>query len=74
MGADNRGKIRKELKQRMNQLIAEGNNKNKALNTARAEINKKYGHGWRENIQSNVKAGDEPTIYDDHVNGEHWMD
>ena len=41
-------KIRKELNTLKLKLISEGTNKNKALNDAKATINKTYGHGWRE--------------------------
>ncbi len=49
--------------------------KNKAVNDARYEINKKYGSDWRNRDyeQSGGKSC-EPSIYDGHTFGEHWMD
>lgn len=68
--------IRKELKA----LIVEKQKscttekeKNRVLNEARMEINKKYGKGWREGSMKEAKY-QEPSIYDDHQYGEHWMD
>ena len=52
---------------------------NVAVETARQEINLKYGKGWREwddfkpQAVSNEKYN-EPSIYDKHTFGEHWMD
>lgn len=48
MSTINPKKIRKEIAIRTKALIAAGVNADKALNDARAEANKKYGHGWRE--------------------------
>lgn len=39
--------IRKELAILTKALISEGMNANLALNTARHQINEKYGHTWR---------------------------
>lgn len=44
--------------------------RNKALEEARQEINKKYGKGWREGDVSRAA----PSIYDGHENGEYWME
>ncbi len=73
--------IRKELailiKKKINspEYVSES----KAVNDARQEINIKYGKGWREQdmfkpypVSNNVYNN--PSIYDDHVNGEYWMD
>ncbi len=75
---------RKELSRRMNEirlrrleLIAGGENENNALNIARKEANDKYGKGWREELLMNVSSASkvkEPSVYEGHVNGEHWMD
>jgi len=52
--------------------------KNKAVNDARQEINTKYGKDWREkDILLNLdfkRSHGIPTIYDDHTYGQHWMD
>jgi hypothetical protein len=50
--------------------------KNNAVNSARAEINRKYGKDWRLKYDTNKKKdnSDLPSIYDGHINGEHWMD
>ncbi len=53
--------------------------KNKAVDDARQEINLKYGKGWREQCINESQPKDhtkykEPSIHDDHENGEYWMD
>lgn len=70
-------RIRNEIRLRRLDLIAKGENKNNALNIARKEANDKYGKGWREKLLSNTSSvgkTQEPTIYDEHTFGEHWMD
>lgn len=70
-------KIRNEIRLRKVDLIANGENENNALNIARKEANDKYGKGWREKLFRNISSasrGKEPTIYDEHKNGEHWLD
>lgn len=70
-------RIRKEIRDRKFDLVSKGESENNALNIARKEANDKYGKGWRENLLVNKnKTGknQEPTIYDEHINGEHWMD
>jgi len=69
--------IRNEIRLRKLDLIAKGENENNALNIARKEANDKYGKGWREQLLRNMSSASknqEPTIYDEHINGEHWMD
>lgn len=39
--------IRKELAILREKMISEGMNANLALNTARQQMNEKYGHTWR---------------------------
>lgn len=41
-------KIRKEIKNRIKELIATGVNASAALTQARKEANIKYGKGWRD--------------------------
>jgi len=70
-------RIRNEIRLRKLDLIANGENENNALNIARKEANDKYGKGWRERLLMNMSSASrskEPTIYDEHINGEHWMD
>jgi len=70
-------RIRKEIRLRKLDLISKGENENNALNIARKEANDKYGKGWREDLLINVSNKGkikEPTIYDEHTFGEHWMD
>ena len=70
-------RIRNEIRLRKVDLIANGENENNALNIARKEANDKYGKGWREKLFRNISSGSrgkEPTIYDEHTNGEHWLD
>jgi hypothetical protein len=67
--------IRRELKALIvakQQLCTTEKQKNNAVNEARMEINKKYGKDWRGNTQN--LSTDSPSIYDGHINGEHWMD
>ena len=68
--------IRRELKaliyEKRAKCITE-KDKNRALNEARAEINKKYGKDWRQPTMREART-QEPSIYDGHENGEHWMD
>ena len=69
-------RIRNEIRLRKLDLIANGENENNALNIARKETNDKYGKGWREKLLMNMSSaskGKEPTIYDEHINGEHWI-
>jgi hypothetical protein len=49
---------------------------NVAIETARQEINLKYRKGWRErdNFKTSKQEYNEPSIYDGHTFGEHWMD
>ncbi len=52
--------------------------KNIAVEESRREMNAKYGHGWRmrdlfEETTTSQKY-QMPTIYDDHPDGEYWMD
>lgn len=67
--------IRRELTIRRTELISQGMNPNNALNEARKEMNIKYGKGWREQdiFKSKGKIS-EPSVYEDHENGEHWVD
>ena len=70
-------RIRNEIRLRRLDLIANGENENNALNIARKEANDKYGKGWREKLLMNMSSASrskEQTIYDEHINGEHWMD
>jgi hypothetical protein len=70
--------IRQELVILRKKLISEGVNENNALTQARQEMNKKYGKGWREQREVQTGSGKprykEPSIYDGHIHGEHWMD
>lgn len=69
--------IRYEIKLRIIDLVSKGENENNALNIARKEANDKYGKGWREDWKVNDSSSTKtklPTIYDEHTNGEHWMD
>lgn len=66
--------IRRELKALIvekQKVCTTEKEKNQALNQARMEINQKYGKDWRENDRGNTS---DPSIYDGHENGEHWMD
>lgn len=83
MAKKNKRKV-PEIVRELNRLIIEKckdltteKQKNAALNEARAEINKKYGVGWRGN-NNNLYQGRSsdmfPSIYDDHEYGEYWMD
>jgi hypothetical protein len=70
--------IRRELKslikQKTSTCTTEKEN-NKAINDARAEINKKYGKDWRGlEFNSATEKSQIPSYYDGHTNGEHWMD
>ena len=48
---------------------------NAAVEIARQEINKKYGKGWRQEHRFEPsKQYDDPSIYDGHTFGEHWME
>jgi hypothetical protein len=70
-------RIRNEIRLRKLDLISKGENANNALNIARKEANDKYGKGWREDLLIKASGGvkvKEPTIYDEHINGEHWME
>lgn len=75
-------KIRREIALRRKELISQGENPNKALTMARQEANKKYGKGWRDDeaiknylkVKNHHKPKYEPSIYDVHIHGEHWMD
>ena len=74
--------IRKELailiKEKHKTCVTESE-RNKVVNDVRQEINIKYGKGWRDRDlfkpydNENTKF-QSPSIYDGHVNGEHWMD
>lgn len=76
MSKDKIIQIRRELKalilSKQSICITE-KEKNKALNEARMEINKKYGKDWRMPSTRESRA-QEPSIYDGHQYGEHWMD
>jgi len=74
--------IRKELailiKEKQALCTTEGH-RNNAVQMARQEINIKYGKEWREQdiykpFERNNTKYQEPSIYDDHQFGEHWMD
>jgi len=75
---DIRNQIRKEIKARIKELIANGEERHHvAQETARREANAKYGHGWRHEPQPNGKTPpheDETSPYYGHVHGEHWME
>ena len=48
---------------------------NAAVEIARQEINKKYGKGWRQEHRFEPsKQYNDPSIYDDHTFGKHWME
>jgi len=70
--------IRKELAIFRKKLISEGVNENNALTLARQEMNTKYGKGWREQdevfSESARTKHNQPSVYDGHTHGEHWMD
>lgn len=70
--------IRRELKKLIQSKIKDcttEKEKNKAVNEARMEINKKYGKDWRNsNPEVQKELSSYPSIYDGHENGEHWMD
>jgi hypothetical protein len=65
------------------------NKEHDPVQKARQEINLKYGKGWREqgieeynpnkkyskaNSKKSNNKYQEPSIYDDHIFGEFWMD
>jgi hypothetical protein len=57
------------------ELCTSKKEENVAVNTAREEINRKYGKGWREkDMFDSSKKDDYPSIYDGHTFGEHWME
>lgn len=71
--------IRKELKQLIREKqvgCATDKEKRVAEEQARAEINKKYGHGWKFGIfnDGSKTKSSEPSYYYGHRFGEHWMD
>ncbi len=72
--------IRKEIALRRKELISNGFNSNNALNIARQEANKKHNKDWRhteglKNCNRNFNIDSkEPSIYDSHIHGEHWID
>ncbi len=74
--------IRKELAILIKEKLKVCNTKkeeNVAVETARQEINLKYGKGWREWDDFKPQAVskqkyNEPSIYEGHTFGEHWMD
>ena len=71
--------IRRELKKlilKNKKTCTTQQEKNNAVNDARQEINAKYGKGWREQLSTIevIKFSSEPSIYDGHTNGIHWMD
>lgn len=49
---------------------------NKAVNDARAEINAKYGHSWRNESNTSKQSCSKtsPSFYEGHTHGQHWMD
>lgn len=74
--------IRKELailiKEKL-KLCTTEKEENVAVGTARQEINLKYGKGWREWDELKPQTVsrqryNEPSSYDGHTFGEHWMD
>ncbi len=76
--------IRKELailiKEKHKSCLTD-KDRNRAVEDARQEINIKYGKGWRERDmfkpykKEHTKVSDYfLSVYDDHPNGEHWMD
>lgn len=66
--------IRRGIAIRTNELKDQGVKSTVALEQARQEANKKHGKGWREKELFTEVMDREPTIYDDHENGEYWMD
>lgn len=71
--------IRKELKKLIDskkRSCHTEQQKNDAVNLARKEINDKYGKGWRDldTLSYRPSSNREPSVYDDHTHGEHWMD
>lgn len=71
--------IRRELKKlivKKKKTCITEQEKNKAVNDARQEINTKYGKSWREQLSTIkvVKFSSDPSIYDGHTHGQHWMD
>lgn len=70
--------IRRELKKlilKKKKTCITEQEKNKAVNDARAEINIKYGDRWREqNFIKVVRFSSEPSVCDGHTHGIHWMD
>ena len=70
-------RIKNEIRLRKLDLIEKGENENNALNIARKEANDKYGKGWREKLLMNMSSASktkEPSFYEGHTHGEHWMD
>jgi hypothetical protein len=69
-------RIRKELailiQQKQKSCITD-QERNKAVNDARCEMNKKYGNNWRFEDAGTTATGS-PTFYEGHTFGEHWMD
>ena len=70
--------IRKELAiliKKKQQYCSSEAERNKAVNNARCEINKKYGKRWREK-DAHLKSYNDNQMNEhvDHVFGEHWMD
>ena len=66
--------IRRELKKLIiekQKTCTTEKEKNRAVNEARMEINKKHGKDWR---MKGIKYEDSPSIYYGHEYGEHWMD
>lgn len=74
----------KEIRRELAQLIEEkqkdcttDKQRNKAVNEAREEINKKYGKNWRFKSYYNPATKlqhSEPSFYYGHRFGEHWME
>jgi len=70
--------IRKELailiKQKL-KVCTSKKKENVAVEIARQEINLKYGKGWREwdDFKPSNQKYSEPSTYDVHTFGEHWM-
>lgn len=69
--------IRKELRNYINRRKKKcktPQERNNLTNLAQEHINKKYGKDWRgKDIQHTTKVT-EPSIYDEHIHGQHWMD
>lgn len=69
----------KELKMLIKQKqegLTDPKARRKAKQEAQAEMNKKYGYGWRwENDDRKCPPHEDPTSpYYGHINGEFWMD